>query len=220
MTTRPGTLGPHAQQFLAAVVDHLGDLPAGDRADLIEQVEQRLHDLDASQERGAIEAHLGTPADLAADLREAAAFPPPPPTSQPRTAGSALHLLGDLADHRRVRPVVDYLRSLRPAWWAVRGHVLVAGVLAAISQGGGYNLHTIGYYKQAFGTDSVHSRTWILIPAAAVIASVTVGLTTARQPRWLRLLVSAVNVLAVFVLFDYPTWWLGPAFAWYTGLAH
>lgn len=223
MTNQLDHLSPPAQAFLNTVRGRLDDLTTSDQADLLDQVEQRLHDLDTSGGPDAIDTHLGKPADLADEIRAAAGFPPAAATTETVRSTSSIDALRALTAHRTMRPVVNYLVSLRPAWWAARGYILIAGVLAAISQGGGYRLHTLGSYTQAFGgrddTAMVHlSRTWILIPLAAVVASVALGLATARLPRTARVLVAALNVIAIALFLAYPTWWLAPAFAYYTGL--
>lgn len=221
MTNRLENLSPGAQTFLETVRGQLCDLSPSDQADLIEQVEHRLQDLDASDEPNAIETHLGEPADLANDLRAAAGFSlVPTQLNSAARASSSLDTLRAVAGHRVMRPVIRYLDSLRPAWWAVRGYLLVAGVLAVISQGGGYRLHTIGSYTQASrDTTPIHPNlVWLLIPAAAVVASIALGLTTSRLPRTARLLVAAMNIVAIALLLAYPTWWLAPAFAYYSGM--
>jgi len=62
------------------------------------------------------------------------------------------------------------------------------------------------------------SLAWLLIPAGAVIASILLGSMTERSPAVVRLLITALNAVAVVLLIAYPTWWLAPAFASYTGL--
>lgn len=223
MTHQLEHLTPPAQRFLDAVRRHLDDLSPSDQADLLEQVELRLRDLDASGNPDAIEAILGPPARLAHDLRTSAGYPPATSASPGRAAPSTLDNLRDALNHPLARPVTGYLTSLRPAWWAVRGYIVVAGILAGISQGGGYRLHTIGSYKDALvdTTQAVHfTRIWLLIPIAAIIASITAGMLNARLPRAGRLLITGLNIATVILIAAYPTWWLAPAFAYYTGLVN
>lgn len=73
MTNRLDHLSPPAQAFLDTVRACLRDLTTSDRADLIEQVEQRLYDLDSSGEPDAIKTCLGDP-------------PTSPRTSEPQRA--------------------------------------------------------------------------------------------------------------------------------------
>lgn len=221
MNSSQETLSPQSRDYLAAVRSKLADLPAADQSDLLEQVEQRLRDLDASAEYRGIQARLGQAADVAADLRAAAGFPAAAvPAQASPFAGTSADLFRSVARSRAARPGIDYVLSLRPAWWAIRGYILLAGILAAISQGGGYGLHTLGSYRQAFtGASPVHtSLPWLLIPASAVVASVVLGLLTSRFRPPVRLLVTAANIVTVALLVAYPTWWLAPAFAHYAGL--
>lgn len=187
---------------------------------MLAQVEDRLNDLGPTQDAAGV---LGPPAVFAAELRHAAGFPPVHQSPGP----SGLAWL--LAQGRRpvVHGGVAYLVSLRPAWWAARGYLIVALGLAALSQGGGWGLHTIGSYSQVYEVRGEHSRTtwawsvspWLLLVLSAVVASVAVGLNSSRLRPWGRLAVAALDVLAVIALLAYPTWWLGPAFAYFTNLA-
>ena len=44
------------------------------------------------------------------------------------------------------------------------------------------------------------------------------GSMTERSPAAVRLVITALNAVAIVLLIAYPTWWLAPAFASYTGL--
>lgn len=54
---------------------------------------------------------------------------------------------------------------------------------------------------------------------AAVVTSVVLGRCAGRLPHPVRLAMTALDVLAVFTLLAYPTWWMGPAFAYFAALA-
>src|SRR5262249_46449457 len=142
--------------------------------------------------------------------------------TEPAQTRSSADFLRSAARSRAVRPALAYIRSLRPAWWIVRGYMLVAGVLAAISQGGGYHLHTIGSYTQGYAdqASSHASLLWLLVPVGAIVASITVGVLADRLPAPLKLAVIAVNLVTVALVIAYPTWWLAPAFASYSGLVN
>jgi hypothetical protein len=73
-----------------------------------------------------------------------------------------------------IRALWRYLRDLRPAWWALRGYLLVALLLAALTQGSGFRLHTFGYYAQALNPPGTGGRrpAWLLAVAAVVVASI------------------------------------------------
>lgn len=217
--TRPlATLSPHAAEFLQSVHEGLCDLPLEDQTDLLAQVEHRLRDLDSDQDPEAIHDHLGPAPVLVRELRAAAGFPPPSRTTRPSSATS--ELIRDALNHRLLRPVVSYLASLRPAWWAPRGYLLLSLALAALTGGSGFRLHTLGYYTAASREPGPihHSALWLLIPIAAVIASIVLGLLRSRLTRPAQLFVIALNIAAVISLLAYPTWWMAPAFGYYTGL--
>ena len=220
--SRSETLPAFARDYLDALDRRLADLSTEERAELTTPVEQRLADLareDDSGGRESVEQHFGSPEQLAADLRAAAGYPPVRP-GQPAASITTADWLRRQATRPPIAAVVRYLASLRPAWWAARGYLLVAGVLAALSQGGGYRLHTIGSYTQASDEgQTIHSTgLWLLIPLTAIVASVVLGHLTPRLPPPGRLLVVALDAVAVLTLLAYPTWWLAPAFAYYTGL--
>ncbi len=215
------TVHAGVREYLDAVHRHLVDLRPEDRADLISPVEQRVIDLGAADGGDEhIERHFGTPAQLAAELRTAAGYPPPPTGRAVSGPVSTTAWLGQQASRPAAAAVITYLTSLRPAWWAVRGYLLVGGVLAVSSQGGGYRLHTMGSYKQALlDTTEPHlTRTWLLIPVLAVLASIVLGHLTPRLRRPVQLLVVGLNAAAIVTLLAYPTWWMGPAFAFFSGL--
>lgn len=52
----------------------------------------------------------------------------------------------------------------------------------------------------------------------AVVASILVGRLTPRLPGLLRRLPLLLNVVAVVALLAWPTWWVGPSLAYYSGL--
>ncbi len=206
--------------YLAAVDDQLSDLAPTAHAELVAQVEDRLRELRPNEDAAAV---LGPPAVFAAELRHFAGFPP---TQQPSSQSRAGWLQ---AQARRPVPhaVFAYLGSPRPAWWAARGYLLVALVLAVLSQGSGWGLHTIGSYSQVYDVRGEHAlgrwawsiSPWLLLVMAAVVASVALGLGTHRLPPPARLTVAALDALAVVALLAYPTWWMAPAFAYFSNLA-
>lgn len=219
---RPETLGPAGQSYLAGVDEHLLDLDPADRADLRAQVEDRLVDLQPEQDATAV---LGAPTLFATELRRAAGFGPATPPVRQENVSLSQWLV---AQAQRSAPlaVIDYVRSLRPAWWALRGFLLVALVLAVLSSGGGWGLHTIGSYIQVVEVRAEHAgrwpagvSPWLLLVLAAVVASVVMGRCASRLPHPVRLVMTALDVLAAFTLLAYPTWWMGPAFAYFTALA-
>jgi hypothetical protein len=216
--TGPSAPPAHVRTYLEEVRRHLGDLPGDDRAELTAPVEQRLVELFA---RGAdpvdVERQFGSPAQLAADLRSSAGYPPPAAPSGGSWFGSRLQRT---SANPWVAAVIGYLFSLRPAWWAARGYLVLGGVLAVLGPDK-YGLHTIGYYDQLFvaATPSHGNVLWVAIPLLAIGASIALGVSTPRLPPTTRWIVAALDLAAVVVLLAFPTWWMPPAGAYFAGLA-
>lgn len=221
MQTQPG-LSDDADTYLTDVIAHLEDVDAADREDLITPIRQRLTELsEQGADRHRIEQIFGPPAAAAADLREGAGLPPRPGSTGASARGSLVSWLVELSRRSPIAPVVDYVRSLAPAWWAARGLLLFAAALAILDQGGAaYDLHTLGGYRSALqGPATPHlNPLWLAFPLLAMIASIIVGRVAARLPRPLQLVVAGLDVLAVVALLAWPTWWMGPAFAFYSGI--
>lgn len=214
----PDTLDPAAHSYLAAVDALLRDLPRSEHAELFADIEARLADLQPGHP--PTEA-LGEPAVFVAELRRAAGFDPTPVSSAQTDRVGTGAFVRTVTAREPVAAVIDYVRSLRPAWWALRGYLLVATVLAAISAGGGFGLHALGYYHQAQDVRAEHVSggvLWFAIVLVAVVCSIVVGRLDHRLTVLLRLVVVLANVVAVFTFVAYPTWWLAPAFGYFTSM--
>jgi hypothetical protein len=121
-----------AQDYLAAVEHELADLPVDDRSALLEDLSMHLDALAAEDDDRPIAVRLGPPAAYAADLRAAAGLPA-------RGAGASLPAIAGLRAWldqvrgtpavRRLLPALREVRllldELRPAWWVLRGYLLV-----------------------------------------------------------------------------------------------
>jgi hypothetical protein len=217
--TTPDALPRLVHAYLEKVRQHLRDLAPDERAELTAPVEQRLVEL---AERGGpadIERQFGRPAQLAADLRNSAGY------SQPAAVPTGGWWLFDWFRERLRHPVavavIAYVSSLRPAWWAVRGYLVLGGVLAVLGTQK-YGLHTIGYYNEVFmaGTPPHWTAWWAVIPLLAVVASIALGVFTSRLPPALRLVVLGLDLVAVVVVLAFPTWWMPPAGAHFAGLVN
>jgi anti-sigma factor RsiW len=120
-----------AQDYLAAVEHELADLPVDDRSALLEDLALHLDALAAEEDDRPIAVRLGPPAAYAADLRAAAGLPARGGASRATTAGLRSRLAGVLAAPvaQRLLPAAHELRrllvELRPAWWVLRGYLLV-----------------------------------------------------------------------------------------------
>jgi len=168
------------QDYLAAVEHELADLSAEDRSALLEDLALHLEALAAEDDDRPIAVRLGPPAAYAADLRAAAGLPA-------RAAGLRMPTLGlqerlvairETAAFQRVRPALHATRGLlaelRPAWWVLRGYLLVLVPCLLKSDGvrdfpvpAPLGSHVLG----------------LLLVVAAVAASVALGRRS--FPRWI-----------------------------------
>jgi hypothetical protein len=113
-----------AQDYLAAVEHELADLPAEDRSALLEDLALHLEALGAEDDDRPLAVRLGSPAAYAADLRAAAGLPPRP--GDPMSAPVGLReRLARMPVAPAVREVRRLLGELRPAWWVLRGYLVV-----------------------------------------------------------------------------------------------
>src|SRR5829696_3000807 len=127
MTATPAaTVTRQAQDYLAAVEHELADLPAEDRNALLEDLAQHLDALAAEDDERPVAVRLGPPAEYAVDLRAAAGLPARGSAVRPAAPGLRERLDAVLAAAApAAREVRRLLGELRPAWWVLRGYLLV-----------------------------------------------------------------------------------------------
>ncbi len=134
------TTTPEAEAYLAAVRAELGHLSEEERGDLLEDLAQHLAEVavdDAGEEPVGLVARLGEPAEYAAELRAAAGLPAPPDAvataaaspATPDLLSQATRVVKSAWQHPWAREVRAFIRQLAPAWWLLRGY-LVVGLLA------------------------------------------------------------------------------------------
>jgi hypothetical protein len=131
------TLDAEVAVYYAQVAEALRDLPAAQRADLLEDLMPHLREVAA--EGAELDLRLGAPTAYADELRAAAGLPPAAaPTSE-----VAQHLrreVRELANHagRAVAGLLGFgsverlLGAIRPAWWLARGYVAGMIVTGAV----------------------------------------------------------------------------------------
>jgi hypothetical protein len=113
-----------AEDYLAAVGHQLADLPAEERSALLEDLALHLVSLGAEDDDRALAVRLGPADAYAAELRAAAGLPPR--AVRPRLVGVELWpRVTALLGHPWVGEVRRLLTELRPAWWVLRGYLLV-----------------------------------------------------------------------------------------------
>ena len=195
--------GADAERYLAQVREALDDLPPQQADDLLEDLPGHLHE--ASADSGQpLERTLGTPEAYAAELRSSAGLPPRT-TGRPAAAPFALpgahladatarraRMLGDRArETPQGRAVLDFVRQLRPAWWVLRGYLVLA-VPAALGVLFGIGLPP---FLTLFGSDLLG----LLAVVAAVVTSVRLGMRSDGLPLPQRQLVAVGNVGVVLL---------------------
>jgi hypothetical protein len=131
--------GDEVAGYAAEVRAQFADLPADESADLLEDLEDHLREV-ATEDAGTLRERLGAPAAYARELRQAAGLPEPGEGSgsggpgagsrpRRRLRAGARQAMADAElrarRYRAGREVLDYLPSLRPAWWVLRGWVAV-----------------------------------------------------------------------------------------------
>ena len=128
MTAATG-VSRQAQDYLATVEHELADLPADDRSALLEDLVLHLDALTAEDDDRPLAVRLGDPVSYAADLRAAAGLPARASGSLPAVAGLRKWLDRATPATRRVAPAARATRrllvELRPAWWVLRGYLVV-----------------------------------------------------------------------------------------------
>ena len=191
--TAPVT-SPAVQDYLAQVHAELVDLPAEDRAELLEDLEQHLVAVEAEGEPFA--GRLGPAADYAAELRAAAGLPPRP-AREPRRRLSPLPALRRAAGWPWVREARAFLPTLVPAWWVLRGYLVV--LLPCLWQISGAR----DFPVPAPAGSHVLGAAAVLV---AVVASVAFGRSRVRRPvaALVLLLDAALLVAAAGVVQDAP----------------
>ena len=119
------TTTTEAAGYLASVEHELADLPADERSELLDDLAMHLQELEEEHDDRPLEVRLGTGGHLrrrAADRRGAARRAPC------HGAGRAERLsavLSAWSQHRWVAEVRAFLPELRPAWWVLRGYLVV-----------------------------------------------------------------------------------------------
>jgi hypothetical protein len=181
-----------ARDYLAAVEAELADLPAEDRSALLEDLALHLDALAAEEDDRPLAVRLGQPSTYAADLRSAAGLPARG-AAESTTAGSVrawADAVRASAVYRRALPALRgggrLLVDLRPAWWVLRGYLVVLvpcfvrpDYIEDLPVPAPLRSHVLG----------------VVLVLAAVAASVALG--RRRLPRVASIAVAAAGVLLV-----------------------
>jgi hypothetical protein len=173
------------EDYLARVLTALGDLPAAERDDLVEDLDLHLREV-AAETEGSLEERLGSPEQYAAELRASAGLP----TALPPDRGVAARPRAALAaalSHPRAVSLRSFLVTLRPGWWVLRGYLAVAAPSLLR-----------GAVPSSLPIPNVNGP-WFggVLVCAAVAVSVWFGLR--RPPLGTQYLVAAVNIAVVIL---------------------
>lgn len=149
--------------YLAAVEHHLADLPADDRSALLEDLALHLDALAAEDDDRPVAVRLGSAADYAAELRAAAGLPAATEPSGTRVRDVLAQVSGTPVG----REVLRLAAELRPAWWLLRGYLVVAVPTWLETQ----QARRVFPVPTPLGSDELG----LLLVVAAVIGSVLLG---------------------------------------------
>lgn len=193
-----------AQSEIARYVDQvraaLGDLPAQERDDLLEDLPDHLAEV-AAEGQGSLEARLGPPAGYAAELRASAGLPVAGTENLVGRAGAVLNDMRGRLRHADVRigqllgyeTVGEFIRQLRPAWWVLRGYLLAMVVTVLLDDGS----EAMGLLPRLGGSEPAA----VVILVGFVLGSIWLGRRSVRLARWpRRLMLAGTAILAVFAL--------------------
>jgi hypothetical protein len=194
------TVDGDVARYAAAVRAAFADLPAPDREALLEDIEDHLVEV-AAETGGPLQERLGPPEAYAAELRAWAGLPPP---GVRRRRGLRASRPGRRLErrwhaalaHPAGRAVAEFLPELRPAWWVLRGYLVVQLASVALSylvvdNGLSFPLPTV-LGSQVLG---------LLLVGVAVVGSVALGRAGAATRRGRRLTIAANAALGLFALF-------------------
>jgi hypothetical protein len=181
-----------AHDYLTAVERELDDLPAEERTALVEDLALHLEALAGEDDDRPIAVRLGDPVAYAADLRSAAGLP----ARSQRTPGAGLQarwaaVLATPTAQRVLpagRELRRLVRELRPAWWVLRGYLLVFVASAA-------EVDSASDFPVPAPFDS--PVLGLLLVVAAVAGSVALGRRTLPGP--LNLVIAAGGVILVLL---------------------
>lgn len=175
--------------FLDALEPYFDDVEPRERADLLEDLEAHLRELEAEGD-DELATILADPAAYADELRRSVGLSGSGATSAGRGARLGAWLRARPAAvtrHPWGAALVGFLPELRPAWWVVRGWVAVTA-LALVLNGGPIWRHVPVPWRHPLG---------LVLGIAAVVVSVRAGRSGVDRSRAGRVANGALGVAAV-----------------------
>jgi hypothetical protein len=192
------TVDGDVARYAAAVRAAFADLPAPDREALLEDIEDHLVEV-AAETGGPLQERLGPPEAYAAELRAWAGLPAPGARRRRGLRASRLgrriaRLWGAALAHPAGRAVAEFLPELRPAWWVLRGYLVVQ--LASVGLTFLFPHDVTLLVPTILGSQAVG----LLAVAVAVVGSVALGRRGPATRRGRRLTIAANAALGLFAL--------------------
>lgn len=194
MTTTTAPIDP-AERYLAEVRRHLGDLADltdDERDDLLDDLAAHLHEVAIGDSRPLADL-LGTPRAFAAELVASAGVArrrgPGRVDALVDAVDRATEALRVTRDRPWARPVLSFLPELRPAWWVVRGWLLVYGLW----------LVTDDDYD-SFPLPELLGATELGVIAGLAASVLSVWLSRSARPTRLRGIVNALAIASAVLL--------------------
>jgi hypothetical protein len=191
MTTDTET---RADAYLAEVRRHLQGLTDDERDDLLDDLTSHVHQVAADDER-PLEESLGPPQAFAAELLASAGLTAEMPAARRGLTARARKQIDAAVEAIRRQPagraVLDFLPELQPAWWLVRGWLLVY-LLTARSNSD---------FTSSFPFPEVLGS-WVLGGMAVAVGSI-LSVRLGRRPtrtRWIWVVNAAAILSAVFLV--------------------
>jgi hypothetical protein len=188
----PITVGQDVRAYLAEVERNLDDLPADERRELLEDLEQHLAEV-AAEDEGSLSDRLGPPDAYAAELRASAGLPAREDGSQETTFAAIRRRVSVWLYHAPVRSFRSLLGELRPGWWVLRGYLGVLAVDAVLFT---YGIdHLVSPIPSFAGSQT--------IGLAAVVVAVFVSIQLGRRSRepLFRVISVAANIAGAITFF-------------------
>ena len=192
-------VSPEVAAYLAAVRDALADLPAGERDELLADVEASLIET-ASETDAPIAARLGQPEAFASELRAAAGLQAR--TTRGQDAARAREAVRRALESSTVVRGRTLALELAPIWWVARAFIALASLALVLGADGSVTVGQSGVVSAA--------------AAFAVAAAISVGLGLwGRRRAQLRPYLTVMNVILAFAalpaLANAPDWLARPA---------
>jgi hypothetical protein len=187
VTVLAPTENPEVTAYVAEVAQHLADLPAAERDDLLDDLAQHLAEIAAEPGPPLVE-RLGSPAEYAAELLASAGVTPRPTRRPPGVR--AVAVADAVRSSAAYRAVAAFAPELRPAWWVARG-ALAAWLLAeALTH---EQWHTAPLFLPKPGGSAVLGLVLLVV---SVVASVSIGRRALSRWQWAAVMAADVVLLA------------------------